>query len=46
MPCMVKGGGDLHEVSDQCNWQIHAYVFMSNHVHLMVASLSEYGVDK
>ena len=35
---------DLHDVAIKINWQIHAYVLMAYHVHLLTTPLSEHGI--
>lgn len=36
--------GDLKEVADKQQCRIHAYVLMTNHVHLLVTPEKEYGI--
>lgn len=51
-PCFLSEGDyrryldDLRDVSDKFGCKIHAYVLMTNHVHLLTTSLSEYGIGK
>jgi len=49
-PCFLGDGDyrryldDLRKVSGKFDCQIHAYVLMTNHVHLLITSLSEGGI--
>jgi putative transposase len=49
-PCFLGEGhyrrhvDDLRDVSTKFNCQTHAYVLMTNHVHLLITSLGESGI--
>lgn len=36
---------DLSEVADQFNCQLHAYVLMTNHVHMLITPFTEHGLS-
>ena len=36
---------DLREAASKFNCRIHAYVLMTNHVHLLSTPLTEHGID-
>ena len=49
-PCFYGDGdyqrylGDLREAADRNDCRLHAYVLMTNHVHLLVTPMAEHGV--
>ena len=38
--------GDLHEAAKKYTYRIHAYVLMTNHVHLLVTPMVAYGISE